>query len=233
MSPIALNHDQQRHQTHTPKRRRLGSDSSPEFDHAAQPFIPHDEIFDFSYSPPADFDQRSPPSVSQSVGHFAANWDMEVRWDDMQNLGPSVETGEVQQRLHDAVNRPQFTNYLHHASDPNRAYRQPIDYYSWSMPRMAGPPPPLLPYVRPPPPQNPQTQEPPRQNVPHLLSPHGLTLPLQRLPTVPIQPPQTVTVPPASIRRKGTITLTLSRANEGSIEELPEHKRVSCMSTRV
>lgn len=222
VSPTAVSHDQQRHQTHTPKRRRLGSESSPEFDPAAQPFIPHDEIFDFSYSPPANFDQRSLPSVPQYVGAFSGNWDMEMRWDDMQSVGTSGEPGDAQHRPNDPVNRSHYTTYL---SDPSRAYRQPMDFYDWGMPRMPGPPPTLLPYVRPPPGQNPQPQDQSRPQIPHLLPPHGSIMPLQRLPSVPYQSSPPIPVPSGSIRRKGAITLTLSRASEASIEELPEHKR--------
>jgi hypothetical protein len=89
-------------------------------------------------------------------------------------------------------------------------------------------------YLRPPPFQTPQASDPPRQpdaaahGIPPLLPPsHGFSLThLQRHP-VSVQPPQSVPVPvpAANIRRKGAIILTLSRADEESIEALAEHKR--------
>lgn len=242
VSPSASGQDSQGQHTHTPKRRRMNSDYSGDFDSTGLPFMPPDDVFDFAGSPSADFGQRSPPpSIPQFNQGSSSNWEFEVRWEDMPSFAvpPPTNSTNVNSRLQQAMSReaptrPQFTDYLHHASDPQRSYRQGFDYpdyHSWQLSRMASPPS-LIPYIRPPPPRvpNTQAQDLPRVSFPPSLPSHGsglISLPLQRHHPVSAQPthPPAVLLPPSSVRRKGAIILTLSRANKENIEALPEHKR--------
>ena len=247
-SPISINHDHQRHQTHTPKRRRI-ENGNPDFDPTAQDFIPHNQMFDpfaaLSWSPPTELAHRSPPPVPQNTAASPPGWDVEHRWIDASGFGPVDDQTEAHHRLQEAMShRPSFADYLTHASDPYRGYRRLPDYHSWGMPQMPTHAPPLSSYIGPPRMQHSPPNEPPRLHEyqrhsippPHM-SLQGLPItPLQRIPVhvhqsqqsqqVPqVQPPQAVPVPPTSIRRKGAITLSLSRANDQSIGDLPEHKR--------
>ncbi len=237
VSPVSVNQDSQRHQTHTPKRRRI--DNTPlDFDPTAQVFVPHNQMYQtpypLSWSPPAELAHRLPPEVAHNPVGMASSWgDLDHRWADASGFAHTEEQSEAHRHLQEAMNhRPYLVDYLHHASDPYRGYQNVPDYHNWSVPRMPNHAPQLSSYVGPPRTQHPQLNEPPRQyEYPRYSIPPPLPL-SQGLPIMPlqrnlaqVQPPQAVPVPPTSIRRKGAITLSLSRAVDESIEDLPEHKR--------
>ena len=126
-SPISTTVSPVSQRFHTPKRRRVGSGSMPDFDPAAPSFVPGQDLFDFSFPPALDLGHHSPPPVNQNHGPFSSNWDIGFRYDDLQSFGVPPDQPEIQRRpSQPLVTRPDFSSFLQYSSEPPRLHREPV-----------------------------------------------------------------------------------------------------------
>lgn len=201
---------------HTPKRRRIADPQNPtDHDFSSYPYSFNEDAFHFS--PPETF-SHSPPSGSQDS--HRSSWGPTRTWQE-------PEGGDISRRLQDAVfAAPDFNSFMtqqHPSSGPGGFdFANPPRHETGEYHQSFVPPPMPIPYHHRVPHNTPQAGY-LRDNYHHMPR-FGIPAnppPIPRDPTVSSHP----STPQVFVQRKGGVTLTLSRASDKSINELPEHKR--------
>ena len=234
----------------TPKRRRVESGNSIDLEpfHQSPPrYSPTTDSFNSGVFSPVQNNPSSGP-ISYDETPFPMTWDdMDFSWDPPIPLSntsaqnPQFQSQPMpQSNIGQSNSQPHpyaagfFHPAYHNVQQNMHQIRNPPDAF-WNMPPTL---PPMSYHTIPPVPyrqlhehHNSNPPQPPRLNEPVLWAPPQLSGP-PRLPefhTIPRTPVQVASqprqAPPPPAPRKGGISLTLSRANPTSIEELPEHKR--------